>query len=215
VTPLAEGVEVRTDTGRYRCRTVVLAAGPWMPELVTAETSSQLRVTRQVVYWFEADDLDAFGTGRIPFVMWIADRDEDYIGLFPRPPGGTPGVKILGEQFLEATTADDVDRTVSEAEIDRFYERHVAPKFTGITRSCVRAEVCLYTNTPDDHFLIDTDPRSDRIVVMSPCSGHGFKHSAALGEAVAQRLVTGLAAGGTYDDGASDLDLDPFRTSSG
>ena len=60
--------------------------------------------------------------------------------------------------------------------------------------------MCLYTNTPDDHFLIDVDPRSDRIMAMSPCSGHGFKHSTALGEAVVDKLVRGRSV----------LDLTPF-----
>jgi len=112
-------------------------------------------------------------------------------------------VKILGEQFLQTTDPNGVDRTVTQAEIDTFFDNHVAPKFRGVRRNCVRAEVCLYTNTPDDHFLIDHDPRSDRITVMSPCSGHGFKHSTALGEAVAQQIATGT----------STHDLRPFRHS--
>jgi len=199
--PDGDSVIVHTETGVHRARNVVLATGPWIPELAAPSHVEPLSITRQVVYWFEVDDLDSFTTDAIPFVMWIAQRDEDYIGLFPMPPGGTPAVKILGEQFLETTDPASVNRDVSQAEIDEFYDTHVAPKFVGVTRNCLKAEVCLYTNTPDDHFLIDSDPRSDRIVVMSPCSGHGFKHSTALGEAVAQQIVAGR----------SDLDLSPFR----
>ena len=195
-------VRVRTDAGEYEATNVVVSTGPWFSELVAPEHGEQVTVTRQVVYWFEAEDLDAFTTSAIPFVMWIAQRDEDYIGLFPMPPGGTPAVKILGEQFLETTDARSVDREVSQQEIDTFFDVHVAPKFSGVTRNCVRSAVCLYTNTTDDHFLIDTDPRSENIIVMSPCSGHGFKHSTALGEAVAERIATGTS---TYD-------LAPFRS---
>ena len=202
IEPHADHVVVRTAADSFEAANVVLATGPWMSELVAPTYRPQLVVTRQVVYWFEAEDLGAFTTESIPFVMWIAQRDEDYIGLFPMPPGGTPGVKILGEQFLETTDARSVDREVSQQEVDTFYDVHVAPKFSGVTRTCIRSAVCLYTNTPDDHFLIDTDPHSDRITVMSPCSGHGFKHSTALGEAVAQRLATGTS---TYD-------LSPFRS---
>lgn len=202
INPDDNGVTVRTDVGNYRGERVVLATGPWFSELAAPDHAAQVQVTRQVVYWFEVEDLSSFTTTAIPFVMWISQRDEDYIGLFPMPPGGTPAVKILGEQFIETTDPKSVDRSVSQTEIDTFYDTHVATKFSGITRNCVRAEVCLYTNTTDDHFLIDTDPRSDRITVMSPCSGHGFKHSTALGEAVAQRVTTG----------ASDLDLAPFRS---
>jgi sarcosine oxidase len=197
-------VQVATEQGAYRAERLVLATGPWFRELAAPEFAEQVTVTRQVVYWFEVEDLAAYSTTEIPFIMWIAEKDEDYIALCPIPPGGTPAVRMLGEQFLETTDPETVNREVKQNEIDHFYDVHVAPKFTGISRNCVRTAVCLYSNTPDDHFLIDTDPRSDRITVMSPCSGHGFKHSTAVGEAVAQRVATGK----------SDLDLEPFRSRS-
>lgn len=202
VTPRKGAVEVSTDQGNYRSDQVVLSTGPWVGHLAAPPLAEQITVTRQVVYWFEVEDPVAFSTSMIPFVMWIADKDEDYVGLFPIPPGGTPAVKILGEQFLETTTADTVNREVTQDEIDQFHLVHVAPKFPGISSTCVRTAVCLYSNTPDDHFLVDHDPRSERITVMSPCSGHGFKHSAALGEAVAEKIATGQ----------SHLDLEPFRS---
>ena len=205
VEPHGDHVVITTNKGSYAAAHVVLATGPWFSELAAPEHGQQVEVTRQVVYWFEAEDIDAFSSDAISFLMWIGQRDEDYVALFPVPPGGTPAVKLLGEQFLETTDPNTVNRDVTQAEIDTFYDTHVGPKFTGIKRNCVRAEVCLYSNTADDHFLIDTDPRSDRITVMSPCSGHGFKHSTALGEAVAQRIATGT----------STLDLAPFRSSTG
>lgn len=205
-------VHVTTSAARYVAPNVVLSTGPWIRDLAAPAFADQISITRQVVYWFEVDDLAAFTTDAIPYIMWIAQHDEDYIGLFPMPPGGTPAVKILGEQFLETTDPGTVDRTVSQAEIDTFFDVHVAPKFAGVGRTCLRAEVCLYANTPDDHFLIDTDPRSPRVTLMSPCSGHGFKHSTALGEAVAQRIVDGINAGGGFLDGESNNDLGPFRS---
>ena len=202
IEPAGDSVVVTTVAGTLTANHVVVATGPWFSELAAPEHGDQVTVTRQVVYWFEVDDLDAFSTDAIPFVMWIAKRDEDYMALFPVPPGATPAVKVLGEQFLETTDPHTVDRTVPQREIDEFYDTFIAPKFTGISRRCVRASVCLYTNTDDDHFLIDSDPRSDSITVMSPCSGHGFKHSTALGEAVAQQIASG----------ASTHDLTPFRS---
>lgn len=200
IDPGPDTVSVTTDRGQYRARHVVLATGPWMSELTMPQYSDVLSVTRQVVYWFEADDLEAFSTERLPFVMWIGRDDQDYFAVFPTPPGATRAVKVLGEQFLETTSPGTVDRMVTPAEAAAFHERFIEPNVVGVTSELVRAEVCLYTNTPDDHFLIDADPRSDRITVMSPCSGHGFKHSAALGEAMAQRIATGT----------SNLDLSPF-----
>jgi sarcosine oxidase len=65
------------------------------------------------------------------------------------------------------------------------FERFVAPFFPDARPCCVRAAVCLYTMTPDFGFVIDRLPDAERVIVASPCSGHGFKHSAALGEAIA------------------------------
>ena len=201
VEPDADGVTVATTAGSYRAVNVVLSAGPWMPELTGAADGENLAVTRQVVFWFEVEDPDAFSVDSFPTILWPGHSIEDYVGVFPIPPGGTSALKIMGEQFSEETDPDSVNREVTQTEIDEFYERLIAPRLAGVTPNCVRATVCLYTNTPDEHFLIDTDPSSDRILLMSPCSGHGFKHSTALGEAVAQRIATGQ----------SDLDLTPFK----
>lgn len=198
--PKGDRVAVRTATSTYEAERVVLATGPWLPEMTAPPLAEQMTVTRQVVYWFEADDIDQFSVDNFPFVMWVGETDEHYFSLFPTPPGKTRGVKVLGEQFIQTTTAETVDLTVTDGEIQRFYESLAAPRIEGLRSDCVRSAVCLYTSTPDDHFLIDSDPRSDRITVMSPCSGHGFKHSAALGEAVAQLVA----------NGASTLDLSPF-----
>lgn len=203
VLPDADGVDVVSTAGRYRADQVVVATGPWLADLIDPVDGDRLQVTRQVVYWFEVEDPEAFSTERFPFVMWVGDTDEDYVGIFPIPPGGTPALKVLGEQFLTTTHPETVDRKVSVDEIQAFHRRHIAPKLPAVSNRCVAAEVCLYTNTPDDHFLIDTATGSERVLLMSPCSGHGFKHSAALGEAVAQMISRGR----------SDLDLTPFSRS--
>lgn len=201
ITPDRQGVAVATERGRYQADKVVLATGAWLPELADQADSDQLTVTRQVVYWFEVDDLSVYATDRFPAVIWAGQSIDDYIGVFPIPPTGTRGLKVLGEQFATTTDTASVSRVVTPDEIDDFHRRLVAPRLAGVTSNCIKAEVCLYTSTPDDDFFIDTDPRSDRIMVMSPCSGHGFKHSPALGEAVAQWAATG----------SSTLDLMPFQ----
>src|SRR5450432_1924798 len=64
----------------------------------------------------------------------------------------------------------------------------------GLVRDCVRAVTCLYTVTPDFGFVVDAHPEFAGVIIASPCSGHGFKHSAALGEALAERIVGGRSA---------------------
>jgi sarcosine oxidase len=80
------------------------------------------------------------------------------------------------------------------------YAKHVRDRLFGVSGRCVRAEACLYTTTPDSRFLIDRHPESERLIVASPCSGHGFKHSAALGEALADLATSGQ----------SQFDVTPF-----
>lgn len=65
------------------------------------------------------------------------------------------------------------------------YDAHVHGRLRGVRRGRIRATTCLYTQTPDGDFLIDRHPAMENVLVASPCSGHGFKHAAAIGEAIA------------------------------
>jgi sarcosine oxidase len=198
--PGARGVEVVTDRARYEAGHVVVTAGAWLPALLGGPFPGLLRVHRQVLTWFAPDDADAaaFSPERFPIFIWMyGDGDADY---FYGVPHLSEGVKLADEQFAETTGPDEVRREVSAAEIAAIHARHVAGRLTGISRRCVRAETCLYTTARDSGFLIDRHPDWERVIVASPCSGHGFKHSPAIGEAIAE-LVT---------DGASRLDVRPF-----
>ena len=80
------------------------------------------------------------------------------------------------------------------------YRDNLAGRLAGVTPRVAQAAACLYTVTPDRGFIIDRHPDQDRVLVISACSGHGFKHSAGIGAAVAEFLV----------EGRSDIDLQPF-----
>jgi len=197
----ADSVTVVTEAGRYTADKAIVTTGPWTPSFLPEQESSLLRVTRQVVYWFEVEEMDAFSTDNFPFFLWVGDDQEDYLGVFPIPPNRIPGMKLLTEQFVEATDPDMVAREVTQAEIDHFYQRYVTKHFRGVTPNCLKASVCLYTSTPDEHFIIDHHPESERVIVTSACSSHGFKHSAAIGESVVQWAM----------EGESRIDLGSFR----
>ena len=197
----AGGVRVRTDRGHYDAPHAIVAAGPWVHELVPAEFSRHLTVTRQLLFWFDVSPpLSRFTPPEFPVWIWeLQERDQALYG-FPAIDGPHGGVKVATEQYARSTTPQEVDRAVSDAEKSRIHEDLVAPHLRGVTARCVKALACLYTTTPDFHFLIDRHPRAPAAVVASACSGHGFKHSAAIGEALAQRIV----------EGASRIDLAPF-----
>jgi sarcosine oxidase len=110
---------------------------------------------------------------------------------------------VASEQYSIQSDPETVPRTVTAEESTAIYARHVAGRLRGVSAKVVDAKACLYTVTPDAGFIVDRAPGMDRVLVVSACSGHGFKHSAALGEAIAEQLV----------DGGSRIPLDAFALS--
>jgi sarcosine oxidase len=85
---------------------------------------------------------------------------------------------------------DDLSRKiVTPTEEREIYETLLAPHLAGAGPKCVKSIACLYTTTPDFHFVVDRHPSMRNVIVASPCSGHGFKHSAALGESIAAMVA--------------------------
>ena len=198
IVPRAGDVEVVTDGETYTAGRVIVTAGAWAPGLLGGAFTKLLGVYRQVLCWFAPVEPSAFTPGAFPVFIWIhgASATDYFYGL----PLVSEGVKLASEQFVETTDPDRVAREVTPDEIAGVYATHVRGRLAGITDRCLRAETCLYTVTPDSRFVIDRHPESERVVVASPCSGHGFKHSAAIGEALAELALSGQ----------SRLDLTPF-----
>jgi sarcosine oxidase len=184
------GVCVVTESGdRHYAAEALLAAGAWSAGL-TGALAPYLSVTRQVFHWFEPSDPAAFAPGRFPAFIWMhGDGPEDNFYGFPVPPG-EPGMKVGMEQ-TSATTPDPdrLAREVSAQETEALFRDHLHGRLPGLSPRAQRSAACLYTNTPDGDFLIARAPENERVLLVSACSGHGFKHSAGLGEAVARTLA--------------------------
>jgi sarcosine oxidase len=195
------GLVVATDKGRHTAARVVIAAGAWLPGLLGRRYAARLSVYPQAAHWFAADEPALWE--RSPVFLWFhGDAPTDVFYGFPTAPGGLAGVKIATEQFEVTASPDAPAAEVSQAESAGVFARHAAGRLRGVTSRRLAASRCLYTfNAPHGRFLIGPDPEMPRVTVVSACSGHGFKHSAAIGEAVAQTLV----------GGASDIDLTPFE----
>lgn len=196
VRPAAGSVQIVTDCDVYEASRVVLAAGAWMPGLAR-ESLASLRLYRQVLFWFEATRPETYRPERCPVFIWMHGAlSEDYFYGFPSLDGGT-SVKVASERYSAALARPDlVDRTVTEKEAAAMFSDHVSGRLTGVGSNCLRKSTCLYTVTPDRDFVIDAHPDSDRITLVSACSGHGFKHSAGIGERVAERLTGNDGAAG-------------------
>jgi len=186
-------VQVVTDKDTYACSHLVLSAGSWLKQLVP---ELPLVVERQVLFWFGSSDPGLFQPHRCPIHLWEHSPDKYFYGF----PDVGNGVKVAGHHEGEITDPDKINRTVSSQEI-KGMQQLVLPFVPALTGPCIESVVCMYTNTPDGHFLIDRHPAQPQVLLVSPCSGHGFKFSAAIGEVVAD-LVR---------DGRSRFDLSLFR----
>ena len=139
------------------------------------------------MHWFR-DTPAVYAPDRTPVFIWMhGARDEAFYGM-PMADGHA-GVKVATEQTLETTTADAVERRVTAAEAAAMFETHVRGRLRGLLPTTVRDATCLYTSLPEGRFVVDRHPALDGVTVVSACSGHGFKHAAAIGEAVADTLL--------------------------
>ena len=194
------GVSVRTGRGTYSADKIVLCVGAWLPALLGGDFDRLLKLYRQVLYWFdvEPEAASSFAPQNFPVFIWeLPDAQQGIYGF----PVVDRGLKIATEQYAQTTTPEAADRGVTSSEISQMHVQYVAPYLRGVTEKAVKAAACLYTVTPDAGFIVDRLPESERVVVASCCSGHGFKHSAAIGEALAD------AAQGRQ----GSIGLTPFR----
>jgi sarcosine oxidase len=201
-----DGVEVRTARGTIEAEALVVACGAWAGPMLGEPGSGglklPLRVERTVLHWFAApDEGRAFAPDALPIFLLEHAPGRILYGM-PELREVGAGVKVARHHEGETTTADTVRREVSRDEIDGMTPLIDAftPKLAG---RWIRSAVCMYTNTPDEDFIIDRHPAHDRVLVLSPCSGHGFKFSSAIGELAADLLTAGSTC----------FDLSPFRIS--
>ncbi|MEO5694654.1 MAG: N-methyl-L-tryptophan oxidase [Usitatibacter sp.] len=180
-------------------RNVILSAGAWLPQFLPAELARLFTVTRQVQYWFEVPGaVERFMAPDFPVWIWQLQDSRNVIYGFPAIDGA---VKLATEQYSVPTQPDAIRPEVTDEDKRSMYETLVAPYLPGLGPRCVKAVSCLYTATPGFRFVIDRLPARHDVIVASPCSGHGFKHSAAVGESLAQMVM----------EGEPRIDLGAFR----
>ena len=186
--PDGPGMRIETDGGVLHAGQVVVAAGPWVHAFLGPALKPAFVVQRQVLHWLEITQPELFPASSPVFIWMHGDGDEDYVYGFP--PSASPGsIKVATEQYTRTCDPETVDRTISAAEVAAMHAHHIAGKLAGVAPRATRSAVCLYTTSRDNGFLIDRHPDMARVVLVSACSGHGFKHSAGIGEAVARHLL--------------------------
>jgi sarcosine oxidase len=201
----SEGVRVRTAVGVHDADQLVLCPGPWINQLFP-EGSEHFAVFRQLLLWFPITG-DPPGLGEMPIFVWdFGGELSGFVHLrgfygFPPLAGSAGGVKVATEQFTRTTEPDGAQHPATPGEAALMRRDVIGERLPWLGSTPLRTASCLYTSTRGSRFVIDRHPAHDNVMVVSACSGHGFKHSAAVGEAVAQ-WITGQPV---------EIDLRPFR----
>jgi len=185
-------VEVRTGKGTYTAGHLVIAAGPWANEALHG--LMPLRVTRQVMAWIQPT------TGVAPFlpqhfpVFLCEDAHGGFPGYgFPALDGPTGGIKAAIHGSDMVCTPESVDRTIHASDLRRIVEK-LRARIPALDGAVVKAQTCMYTMSPDEHFVIGTHPRFAACTIACGFSGHGFKFAPVVGEILADLAASGSTA---------------------
>jgi sarcosine oxidase len=189
-----DGVRVTTATGTFEAKQLVIAAGAWVPQLAPS-LAPELSVERNVLFWFEPQERTAEFAALPVWIMEDVQRREGFPAYrmyygFPYDP--EHGFKLAGLHFgdrVDPNTVEREPRGLDEERLRSFMRRRI-PLANGERRL---AKVCMYTNSPDRHFVIDR-LRDAPVVYASACSGHGFKFASAIGELLADMTMREVTA---------------------
>jgi sarcosine oxidase len=179
------GVFVRTARETYTGDHLVITAGPWAPQILR-ELNLPLSITRQVVYRFEPiGSIDLFRRDRMPVYVREMEKGQPLLYGFPLTGPDSEGVKVGLHGSNEFCTPDTVDREI-RPEDERVIRERLAEALPLLAGRLLHAETCLYTMTPDEHFVIDKHPEFSQVTLAAGFSGHGFKFASVLGEVLAE-----------------------------
>jgi sarcosine oxidase len=186
---IAGGVEVATRSQRFRGARLVLAPGAWAPDLLSA-LGLPLVVERHVQFWLRAKhSITQFSPQRHPVYIWEDSGGTQVYG-FPAVGSAEEGVKA--SFFRRGTPAqpDTLYRLVDPDEV-RPLRRFLKGRVPALGPEVCHAEPCMYTTSPDQHFVLGLADKDERVVICSACSGHGFKFVPVIGEIVADLVTLG------------------------
>ena len=184
--PNGDTVEVVTTTSVYTASRLILTAGPWISKLLS-NLGPLLETERQVVGWFQTLDPKMFNPDHFP----VFGLEVDIGRFYGFPSFETPGVKLgkynhLGEivdpDIVSRDITTDDQKALSEC-LEKYFPKAHGP--------VMKMETCMFTNTPDGHFIIDTHPDVPQVSIAAGFSGHGFKFCGLVGEILADLAQNG------------------------
>ncbi|WP_250005850.1 N-methyl-L-tryptophan oxidase [Actinoplanes sp. M2I2] len=187
--PAGDGVRVTTGRGEYTAGQLVIAPGPWAPGLL-ADLGVEFRIERQVQYWYQPrGGVEPFRPDRHPIYIW-EDAEGGQIYGFPAIDGPGGGAKIAFFRRGTPTTPDTLDTEVHEDEVAEM-AAYCGRRLPDLPGRFLRGEPCMYSTTPDEHFVIARHPAHESVTVACGFSGHGFKFVTVVGEILADLATCG------------------------
>jgi sarcosine oxidase len=182
------GVRATTAADTYTAGRLVICPGAWAPRLL-ADLGLPLTVERQVMYWFQPTvGVGPFAPDRQP--IWIHGGAEHQLYGFPAIDGPDGGVKVAFFRHGAICTPETLDREVHPDEV-AFIAAHVRELAPTLPDRFLTAAACMYTTTPDEHFVIARHPEHEQVTVACGFSGHGFKFVPVVGEILADLAIDG------------------------
>jgi sarcosine oxidase len=186
IEPRSGHLRVVTDDDTFEAGSVVVAAGSYIKRLLPGP-AAPLRVTRNVLGWFKPTDAALFTPDRFP-VFFVESPHGMHYGF---PIYGAEGVKVAKHHHHNETIDPERDNRPVGPEDEAAIRATLAAHIPAANGPMLNAVTCRYTMTPDEDFVIDRVPEDPRIVMLSPCSGHGFKFASVIGEIAADLALEG------------------------
>ncbi len=180
-------VQVTTTVATYTAQRLIFCGGPWSSKLVR-DLGVPLTVTRQLTAWVSCHSPSKYELGSMPIWMMALDDESLYYG-FPQIPE-RPGVKVAHHKHGQPTDPDAVNREADPVEVMPVV-KEIQKFLPDLTGPILSMDVCLYTNSPDGHFIVDRHPQHEAVYVACGFSGHGFKFAPVMGEALADLAMNG------------------------
>lgn len=184
-----DGIEVQTAAATYFAKQLVITAGAWVAKLVPRLREVAVP-ERQVVAWMQPLRPDLFTTANFP-VFNLRLEEGHFYGF---PEHGGPGFKFGRYHHRHEIVDPDTMSREADREDERLLRRFATEYFPDGAGTTLAMQTCLFTNTPDENFILDHLNGSNRVIVGSPCSGHGFKFSSVIGEILADLVQRGETA---------------------
>lgn len=188
-------VTVETDKGTYTGKKLVITAGPWSADLIPG-IKEKLTITRQVLSWVQPDAPEQYTTDRFPCWMIVKPGTPGSYYGFPAmrsgEVGGPAGIKLALHHPGQSTSAATIDRSIQPEDLDHLVS-FAHDYLPGAGNVITDTATCMYSNSPDEHFIIDHLPGTDKQVTVAwGFSGHGFKFVSVVGEVVSQLVGDGV-----------------------